>query len=104
MVKSDDPLEKITTAQAIQIILDNYRSSEYCQAAQAKVQEISQHVSSLKNVNPFSKMWPVTVFMRLNIDKYWGDFEHGIFFNQPTCKLRLITLNLKNMLGVWQVD
>lgn len=42
MVKSDDPLEKITTAQAIQILLDNYRSSEYYQAAQARVQEISQ--------------------------------------------------------------
>jgi len=45
MVKSDDPLEKITTAQAIQILLDNYRSSGYYQAAQARVQEISQFVS-----------------------------------------------------------
>lgn len=42
MVKSDDPLEKITTTKAIQILLDYYRSSQYYQAAQARVQEISQ--------------------------------------------------------------
>eukprot|EP01018_Ginkgo_biloba_P024234 Gb_41809 [translate_table: standard] len=40
--RSDDPLEKITTTEAIKILLDSYHSSDYYLAAQAKVHEISQ--------------------------------------------------------------
>uniref|UniRef100_A0A0D6R0X6 ABC transporter domain-containing protein n=1 Tax=Araucaria cunninghamii TaxID=56994 RepID=A0A0D6R0X6_ARACU len=40
--RSDDPLEKITTSQAIQTLVDKYQFSQYHQAAQARVHEISQ--------------------------------------------------------------
>ncbi|PON89547.1 ABC transporter-like [Trema orientale] len=39
---SDDPLEKITTAEAIRTLIDNYRTSQYCYAAREKVEEISK--------------------------------------------------------------
>lgn len=43
---SDDPLEKITTAEAIRTLIDFYRKSQYCYAAREKVVEISKVVSS----------------------------------------------------------
>ncbi|KAM1576956.1 hypothetical protein ACFX15_032673 [Malus domestica] len=39
---SDDPLEKITTAEAIRVLIDSYRSSQYSYAAREKVEEISK--------------------------------------------------------------
>lgn len=42
---SDDPLEKITTAEAIRTLIDSYRTSQYCYAAREKVEEISKVVS-----------------------------------------------------------
>ncbi|KAB1199046.1 ABC transporter G family member 11 [Morella rubra] len=39
---SDDPLEKITTAEAIRTLIDFYRKSQYCYAAREKVVEISK--------------------------------------------------------------
>ncbi|KAF9664274.1 hypothetical protein SADUNF_Sadunf17G0139000 [Salix dunnii] len=39
---SDDPLEKITTAEAIRTLIDHYRTSQYCYAAREKVEEISK--------------------------------------------------------------
>lgn len=40
--ESNDPLEKITTAEAIRVLVDSYRSSQYCYAAREKVEEISK--------------------------------------------------------------
>lgn len=39
---SDDPLEKITTAEAIRLLVDYYHTSDYYYTAKAKVEEISQ--------------------------------------------------------------
>ncbi|BFG36872.1 hypothetical protein CerSpe_231460 [Prunus speciosa] len=39
---SDDPLEKITTAEAIRVLIDSYRTSQYSYAAREKVEEISK--------------------------------------------------------------
>lgn len=44
---SDDPLEKITTTEAIRVLVDYYHTSDYYFAAKAKVEEISQVVSSI---------------------------------------------------------
>ncbi|XP_004302267.1 PREDICTED: ABC transporter G family member 11 [Fragaria vesca subsp. vesca] len=40
--ESDDPLEKITTSEAIRVLVDSYRSSQYSYAATEKVAEISK--------------------------------------------------------------
>ncbi|KAJ0104500.1 hypothetical protein Patl1_19224 [Pistacia atlantica] len=39
---TDDPLEKITTAEAIRSLIDYYRTSQYSYAANEKVEEISK--------------------------------------------------------------
>nr|TKS00824.1 ABC transporter G family member 11-like [Populus alba] len=39
---SDDPIEKITTAEAIRSLTAYYRTSQYCYAAREKVEEISK--------------------------------------------------------------
>ncbi|RVW25932.1 ABC transporter G family member 11 [Vitis vinifera] len=39
---SDDPLEKVTTAEAIRTLIDFYRTSQYSYAAKEKVEEISK--------------------------------------------------------------
>ncbi|KVI04328.1 ABC-2 type transporter [Cynara cardunculus var. scolymus] len=39
---SDDPLEKVTTVEAIRALTDYYRTSQYCYAANEKVQEMSK--------------------------------------------------------------
>lgn len=39
---SDDPLEKITTAEAIRTLTDFYRTSQYCYSAKERVDEISE--------------------------------------------------------------
>ncbi|KAM1442678.1 hypothetical protein COP2_010523 [Malus domestica] len=39
---SDDPLEKMTTAEAIRVLINSYRSSQYSYAAREKVEEISK--------------------------------------------------------------
>ncbi|KAF2291657.1 hypothetical protein GH714_027931 [Hevea brasiliensis] len=39
---SEDPLDKITTAEAIRTLVDHYRTSQYCYAAREKVEEISK--------------------------------------------------------------
>ncbi|MFS7936699.1 putative ABC-type xenobiotic transporter [Helianthus anomalus] len=39
---SDDPLEKVTTAEAIRALTDYYRTSQYCYAANEKVEEMSK--------------------------------------------------------------
>ncbi|CAI0392505.1 unnamed protein product [Linum tenue] len=39
---SEDPLDKITTAEAIRTLVDYYRTSQYCYAARQKVDEISK--------------------------------------------------------------
>ena len=41
----DDPLENITAAEAIEILVDSYRSSEYCRAANEKIEEMFKVVS-----------------------------------------------------------
>ncbi|KAG7941932.1 hypothetical protein I3843_16G073600 [Carya illinoinensis] len=38
----DDPLEKITTAEAIRTLIDSYCTSQYCYAVREKVEEISK--------------------------------------------------------------
>ncbi|KAB2630225.1 ABC transporter G family member 11 [Pyrus ussuriensis x Pyrus communis] len=40
--ESDDPLEKMTTAEAIRVLINSYRSSQYSYAAREKVEEISK--------------------------------------------------------------
>lgn len=42
---SDDPLEKITTAEAIQTLIDFYQTSQHLYAAKEKVEGISKVVS-----------------------------------------------------------
>ena len=42
---TDDPLEKITTAEAIRTLIEYYHTSQYYYAASEKVQEISKVVS-----------------------------------------------------------
>ena len=44
---SDDPLDKITTAEAIRTLIDYYRTSQHSYAAIQKVDETSKVVSSL---------------------------------------------------------
>ena len=44
---SDDPLEKITTTEAIRVLVDYYHTSDYYYTTKAKVEEISQYVSTL---------------------------------------------------------
>lgn len=44
---SDDPLEQISTAEAIRTLIDFYRSSQQCYAAKEKVEEMSKFVSLL---------------------------------------------------------
>ncbi|CAK9156367.1 unnamed protein product [Ilex paraguariensis] len=39
---NDDPLEKITTAEAIRKLIDFYRTSQHCYSAREKVEEISK--------------------------------------------------------------
>ncbi|XP_027123220.1 ABC transporter G family member 11 [Coffea arabica] len=39
---NDDPLEKITTAEAIRTLIDCYRRSQYCYIAKEKVEEMSK--------------------------------------------------------------
>lgn len=39
---SDDPLDKITTAEAIRTLINLYRTSQYCYSAREKVEEISK--------------------------------------------------------------
>ncbi|KAH6781469.1 white-brown complex-like protein [Perilla frutescens var. frutescens] len=43
----DDPLEKVTAAEAIQILVESYRSSEYCSSTQEKIEEISKFKGSV---------------------------------------------------------
>lgn len=43
----DDPLDKLTAAEAIETLVESYRSSEYCSSANYKIDEISQIVSLL---------------------------------------------------------
>lgn len=43
--ESNDPLEKITTTEAIRVLVDSYRSSQYCYTAREKVEAISKVVS-----------------------------------------------------------
>ena len=38
----NDPLDKISTGQAIRILMDHYNSSEYAMVTAARVHEISQ--------------------------------------------------------------
>lgn len=42
---NDDPLEKITTTEAIRTLVDSYRTSQYCYLANQKVEEMSKIVS-----------------------------------------------------------
>lgn len=44
---SDDPLEKITTAEAIKNLIDFYQTSQHSYAAKEKVEGISKVVSIL---------------------------------------------------------
>ncbi|KAL0441236.1 UNVERIFIED_CONTAM: ABC transporter G family member 11 [Sesamum radiatum] len=39
---NDDPLDKVTTAEAIRTLVDSYRSSQYCYSAKEKIEEISK--------------------------------------------------------------
>lgn len=39
---NDDPLEKITTTEAIRTLVDSYRTSQYCYLANQKVEEMSK--------------------------------------------------------------
>ncbi|THG08100.1 hypothetical protein TEA_024626 [Camellia sinensis var. sinensis] len=39
---NDDPLEKITTAEAIRTLIDFYHNSQYCYSAREKVEQISE--------------------------------------------------------------
>lgn len=43
---SDDPLEKVTTAEAIRALTDYYRTSQYCYSANEKVENMSKVVST----------------------------------------------------------
>lgn len=43
--RDGDPLEKITVAEATEILVGSYRSSEYCYSANKKIEEISKIVS-----------------------------------------------------------
>ena len=47
---SDDPLDKITTAEAIRTLIESYRTSQYSYAATEKVNEISKVVSPYKQL------------------------------------------------------
>ncbi|KAG6672692.1 hypothetical protein I3842_16G072200 [Carya illinoinensis] len=47
----DDPLEKITTAEAIRTLIDSYCTSQYCYAVREKVEEISKFVFHRERLN-----------------------------------------------------
>lgn len=42
---NDDPVERVTTSEAIRTLLDSYRSSPYSYAAKEKIEEMSKIVS-----------------------------------------------------------
>ncbi|KAG2257058.1 hypothetical protein Bca52824_076352 [Brassica carinata] len=44
---SDDPLEKITTTEAIRLLVDYYHTSDYYYTTKAKVEEISQYKGTI---------------------------------------------------------
>ncbi|XP_009110383.1 ABC transporter G family member 11 [Brassica rapa] len=44
---SDDPLEKITTTEAIRVLVDYYHTSDYYYTTKAKVEEISQYKGTI---------------------------------------------------------
>lgn len=39
---NDDPMEKVTTTEAIRTLIDHYRGSQFCYAAREKVEEMSR--------------------------------------------------------------
>ncbi|KAL8457276.1 hypothetical protein ACS0TY_035210 [Phlomoides rotata] len=39
---NDDPVERVTTAEAIRTLVDSYRTSQYCYAATEKIEEMSK--------------------------------------------------------------
>ncbi|PIN10612.1 Transporter, ABC superfamily (Breast cancer resistance protein) [Handroanthus impetiginosus] len=39
---NDDPLEKVTTAEAIRTLVDSYRTSQYCYSAEEKIEQMSK--------------------------------------------------------------
>jgi hypothetical protein len=45
---SDDPLDKITTSEAIRTLIDFYRTSQHSYAARQKVDDISKVVSTFQ--------------------------------------------------------
>lgn len=47
---SDDPLEQVTSAEAIQMLVDSYRSSEYCCSTQEKIEELSKVKGSVEDL------------------------------------------------------
>lgn len=46
-VASDDPLEQVTTAEAIRALTTYYRTSQNCYTAREKVEEMSKVVSTV---------------------------------------------------------
>ncbi|KAG8378584.1 hypothetical protein BUALT_Bualt07G0000800 [Buddleja alternifolia] len=39
---NDDPLDKVTTSEAIRALVDSYRTSQYCYSAKEKIEEMSK--------------------------------------------------------------
>lgn len=44
---SQDPLDRMTASQVVNILVEAYQNSEYCMAAKARVHEVSQMVSDI---------------------------------------------------------
>lgn len=42
---NDDPVERVTTAEAIRTLVDSYQKSQYCYSAKEKIEEMSKIVS-----------------------------------------------------------
>ncbi|CAI0392504.1 unnamed protein product [Linum tenue] len=59
---SEDPLDKITTAEAIRTLVDYYRTSQYCYAARQKVDEISKVKGTVLDAGGSQASFPMQAF------------------------------------------
>ncbi|KAG6422207.1 hypothetical protein SASPL_118772 [Salvia splendens] len=73
-----DPLEKITVAEATEILVDSYRSSEYCYSANKKIEEISKLKGSVVDLkgSEASFLRQATALTQRSFVNMWRDFGY----------------------------
>ncbi|CAN1282209.1 ABC transporter G family member 11 [Linum perenne] len=59
---SEDPLDQITTAEAIRTLIDHYRTSQFCYVARQKVDEISKVKGTVLDAGGSQASFPLQTF------------------------------------------